>query len=69
MGDAMPTLILLTTLSLCVLTTVGIIACRRPRACFVQPVAPAAGQAMWAAPWLLSVNWNGDEGDKKSGGK
>ena len=28
-----------------------------------------AGEAIWARLRLLSVNWNGDEGDKKSGGK
>ena len=76
MGDAMSTLLMLTTLSLCMLTTAGIIACHRPRACFVQPVTPpptpprhSGGGSGGALTWLLSVNWNGDEGDKKSGGK
>ncbi len=67
MGVAMSTLLLLTTLGM--VAIVGIIAYRRPRACLVQFVTPADGQVTGAGPWLLSVNWNGDEGDKKSGGK
>ncbi len=50
----------LSAAALCALVIVGLLECRR-----LAPLAPVA----WAAPWLLSVNWNGDEGDKKSGGK
>ncbi len=67
MGVAMSTLLLLTTL--CMVAVASIIAYRRPRACLVQFVTPADVQVTGAEPWLLSVNWNGDEGDKKSGGK
>ena len=38
----------------------------RPAVTF-QP--QAAAKAVLAMPWLLSVNWNGDEEDRKSGGK
>ncbi len=63
----MLTLLLLATL--CMLAFAGVIASRRPRAFLVQFVTPAEAQVTGMAPWLLSVNWNGDEGDKKSGGK
>ncbi len=67
MEAAMSTLLLLTTL--CVVATASIIAYRRPRACLVQFVTPADVQVTGAGPWLLSVNWNGDEGDSNSGRK
>ncbi len=54
---------LLSATTLCMMVIVGLIACGRAGTCLAMP------QAAWAAPWLLSVNWNGDEGDKKTGGK
>ncbi len=51
---------LLSVATLCALVIVGLLECRR---------LPPLPLVAWAAPWLLSVNWNGDEGDKKSGGK
>ncbi len=73
----MPTLLLLTTLSLGALTIAGMIASQRPRACFAPGVLSLSKDACFDTPsgvsmlcaWLLSVNWNGDEDGKKSGGK
>ncbi len=62
-------LTLLSIATLCMLAIAVIIISRQPRAFQVQFVTPADGQVAGVAPWLLSVNWNGDEGDKKSGGK
>ncbi len=62
-------LTLLSIATVCMLALAGIIVSRRPRAFLVQFATPADGQVAGVAPWLLSVNWNGDEGDKKPGGK
>ncbi len=57
----MLTLLLLATL--CLLTIIVAREFRPLTAC------RAAGQAAWVQDRLLSVNWNGGEEDKKSGGK
>ena len=63
----MPTLLSVTTLY--VLIFVGIMAYRVPGTIFMQSIPHAAAGATRAALWRLSVNWNGDEDGKKSGGK
>jgi len=61
----MLTLLSLTTLW--VMIVMGIMECRRPGACLAPGVLRHAFGGRGAR--LLSVNWNGDEGGKKSGGK
>ncbi len=64
---------LLSAAALCALVIVGLLEYRRVPPLPLPPgrrgVRGGSPPLAWAAPWLLSVNWNGDEGDKKSGGK